>query len=86
MPKYRTVKTCNGYTLQKLNKILCFTFWRNVCTGTYEAINSYINGITGRAFIVTDFWFLINRTESAEQHDKQIKNIFKKCLKTLDKV
>ena len=68
MPKYRTVKTCNGYTLQKLNKILCFTFWRNVCTGTYEAINSYINGITGRAFIVTDFW--LNSMESAEQHSK----------------
>ena len=51
MQRYRTIKTCKGYTLQKLNKVLCFKFWKNVCTGTAEAVNSYINTITGKAIV-----------------------------------
>ena len=51
MQRYRTVKTSNGYTLQKLNKILCFNVWCNVCTGTAENINNYINTITGKAIV-----------------------------------
>ena len=51
MQRYRTVNTRNGYTLQKLNKILCFNIWENVCTGTAETVNSYINSITGKAIV-----------------------------------
>ena len=56
MPQYKTVKTSQGYTLQKLNKILCFTFWRSVCTGNIEAIDNYIsNSIKGGAIILTNY-------------------------------
>ena len=55
MPQYKTVKTLNGYTLQKLHKILCFNIWMSVFTGNMESVNNYINNIKGDAIILTNF-------------------------------
>ena len=51
MQRYRTINTCKGYTLQRLNKVLFFKFWCNVCCGTAETVNSYINTIVGKAIV-----------------------------------
>lgn len=76
MQRYRTVNTRNGYTLQKLNKVLFFKFWCNVCCGTAETVNSYINTITGKAIV---YW--LNSMESVNSRTNKLKFIFKKCLK-----
>ena len=55
MQRYRTIKACNGYTLQRLYKILCFNIWMSIFTGNMELVNSYINNIKGGAIILTNF-------------------------------